>query len=70
MNTHREYRPLDHKRLALRRRNEVARAVSIYTHVEPGLSMVTIMHEADDSCCKREPWPDTMAFILSKVLQP
>jgi hypothetical protein len=29
-----------------------------------GMMEAGIMHEADDSCCRREPWNDTLARIV------
>lgn len=61
-----EHRPLDHKRLVFRRRTEIARAIHIYRELE-GVNQVTILHEVNDSCCKREPWPQTLIWILTHI---
>lgn len=31
-----------------------------------GLLDVQLLHEADDSCCRREPWPATLAACLCR----
>ncbi len=66
MNAITEHRPLDHKRLVLRRKTEVARALRLYGEMQ-GVNQMTILHEADDSCCKRESWQQTMAWILAHL---
>ena len=63
-----EHRPLDHKRLVLRRKTEVARAIRMFSQGERGTaSVATFMHEHDGSCCKKEPWPVTRDWILVQV---
>ncbi len=61
-----EHRPIDHKRLVYRRKAETQRAISMYAGLE-GVNKITITHEADDSCCKKEAWPITLAWILSQA---
>jgi hypothetical protein len=29
-----------------------------------------VLHEADDSCCRREPWADTMYRLLTAIAPP
>ena len=62
-------RPLDHRRLILRLRSEVARFRRYFAGeaLDRGqLHEVSILHEADDSCCKREPWSETLLTLLTK----
>ncbi len=64
MNVTTTIRPLDHMRLVRRRRTEVERFQRLFRDVVPGISDLTILHEADDSCCKREPWLTTFAQLF------
>ena len=34
-----------------------------------GLSRLTVVHEDDDSCCRRQPWPVTLDHLLAVLAE-
>jgi hypothetical protein len=61
--------PLDHWRLVRRKPAEVERLRRIFSSPE-GANDLTVMHDAPSPvvgrCCKREPWPVTLAALWPK----
>jgi hypothetical protein len=56
---------LDHMRLARRQPAEFARFLRLLTEVRPGeVPEVSVLHEADNSCCTVEAWPLTLQALL------
>lgn len=33
----------------------------------PGIGRLTVVHESDQSCCKKEPWTTTLARIVQAI---
>ncbi len=58
----------DHLLLVQRHPLEVARFVALVKRemaAGGGLQRLHIEHEADNSCCRREPWAATLLFLLA-----
>lgn len=58
---------IDH--LALVRSSEYAEVIADRLAALPRgrSSLMTVIHENDDSCCRREPWPVSLAHLLETV---
>lgn len=59
-----EYPRFDHLRLIERDPMQIAHLRAVLER--GGLQDVVMEHEADDSCCRREPWPATLAACLCR----
>jgi hypothetical protein len=55
---------LDHMRLIKRKPKEIAKFLKSTQADPPTQVHATVLHEADDSCCAREPWLKTLHFLL------
>ena len=61
----------DHLKLVLRDNREMQRFRSVL--MGAGIGVVqefSIEHESDNSCCRKEPWNDTLAYITKAVKPP
>jgi hypothetical protein len=55
----------DHQRLVERYPVEVERFRAFVSGLPRGeVTPTTVVHEPDDSCCAREPWPVTLTTVL------
>lgn len=59
----------DHRLLAQRHPVEVGRLRAFIARMrgEPLVLAIHVEHEADDSCCRMEPWPSTLAALIALV---
>lgn len=56
---------IDHLRyLGERRYRRVVHAAMRRRGARPGLGMMAVVHESDDSCCQWEDWPVTFERLL------
>jgi len=59
----------DHLRLVRRDLREVARYRSFLLGIQRGeVAQASIIHEANNSCCRREPWRKTQKRLIAAVL--
>lgn len=58
---------LDHLKLVRRKTGEVRKGMRIFSAPAGSFTDLRIWHEADDSCCKVEPWGTTRAWLLKET---
>ncbi len=60
---------IDHTKLIERDKEEVAKLVELLktAAVTTGFLGVSVKHEADDSCCKREFWATTLCWVVDQA---